>query len=120
MQIDELLMKMVSYSLEAHYIPVKKLTMLYTKVLSNMFYHGASKDSSVNPMTIFNSAELILLPQNNLLRTNELENLKNKQLLKHPHEKLSPVEQFYVSVTICRDDTILETVLWRSRLLWVC
>jgi len=70
MNIDELLMKMVSYSLEVHYIPVKKLTMLYTKVLSNLFHHGATKSSSVNPITIFNSSELSLLPQKNLLRTN--------------------------------------------------
>jgi hypothetical protein len=115
MHIDELLMKMVSYSLEAHYIPVKKLTMLYTKVLSNIFYHGASKESSVNPASIFDSAELILLAHNNLLRTNELESLKNKHTLKHPHEKLSPVEQFYVSVYSFREGIIQEIVLWLSR-----
>ena len=40
MNIDDILMKMVTISLEAHYIPVKKLTMLYTKVLANLFGHG--------------------------------------------------------------------------------
>jgi hypothetical protein len=49
-------MKMVTLSLEVHYIPVKKLTMLYTKILANLFTHGGNPASTINPSTIFDSA----------------------------------------------------------------
>ena len=46
-------MKMVTMSLEVHYIPVKKLAMIYTKILANLFYHGVNGDPKVHPQSIF-------------------------------------------------------------------
>lgn len=46
MQIDNVLMRMITLSLEYHFIPIKKLTMLYTKVLANIFHHLTSKTVS--------------------------------------------------------------------------
>lgn len=61
-------MKMVTLSLEVHYIPVKKLAMLYTKVLANLFHHGSNPPPNINPISIYSSQEIAQLPHNNLLR----------------------------------------------------
>lgn len=47
-----MLMKMVTMSLEVHFIPVKKLAMLYTKVLANLFKDKTGQ-STINPRTVF-------------------------------------------------------------------
>jgi hypothetical protein len=57
------MMKMITLSLEAHYVPVKKLTMLYTKVLSNLFHHGNHPSSVISPIFIYKAEETIKLPQ---------------------------------------------------------
>lgn len=46
-------MRMVTLSLEVHYIPIKKLTMLYAKVLSNIFYHSGNKQKALNIHPLF-------------------------------------------------------------------
>lgn len=48
-------MKLVTLSLEIHYIPVKKLTMLYTKILANLFHHFEPKKAlgNISPLFIF-------------------------------------------------------------------
>lgn len=61
-------MKMVTLSLEVHFIPVKKLAMLYTKVLSNLFHHGNNPPPNINPISIYCFQEIAQFPQNNLLR----------------------------------------------------
>lgn len=66
-------MKMVTLSLEVHYIPIKKLTMLFTKVLSNIFYHkDDTKSTYINPISLFSDVFLAKLPHDNLLRYGEL------------------------------------------------
>ncbi len=46
-------MKMVTLSLEVHYIPVKKLTMLYTKILANIFHHGHKASEKIHPLYVY-------------------------------------------------------------------
>ena len=48
-------MRLVTLSLEVHYIPVKKLTMLYTIILSNLFHHFEPKKvlDNISPQFIF-------------------------------------------------------------------
>ena len=73
--------------------------MIYTKVLSNLFHHGANLNSTINPVSIFNSEELAKMPGDNLLKMNELEKIKAKYTSSQKYnafEKTSPVEHFYV------------------------
>ena len=64
-------MKMVTLSLVAHYIPVKKLTMLYTRVLANLFHHS-SPPPPISPQHIFADTDAAQLPLHNLLRVGQL------------------------------------------------
>ena len=78
MELDDTLMKMVTLSLEAHYIPIKKLTMLYSRVLVNLFHHTnrTDKNPHIHPVNIYPDEQASLMPQENLLKVGELERLK--------------------------------------------
>jgi hypothetical protein len=48
---------------------VKKLTMLYTKILSNIFYHKSEEKSiNISPKWIFKDDSIAKLPYDNLLK----------------------------------------------------
>jgi hypothetical protein len=70
MLVDDLLMRMVTLSLEYHFIPIKKLTMLYTKILANLFHHLTltSLSNCITPTQIYRDSDASQLPHNNLLR----------------------------------------------------
>jgi hypothetical protein len=65
-------MRMVTLSLEVHYIPIKKLTMLYAKVLANLFHHSSPPSTRIHPVSLFSEESVAGLPQDNLLRYGEL------------------------------------------------
>lgn len=48
-------MKIITLSLEAHYIPIKKIVMLYAKVLANLFHYKTAEERSavINPVYLF-------------------------------------------------------------------
>jgi hypothetical protein len=89
---------MVTLSLEAHYVPIKKLTMLYAKVLANLFHHATPPSSRVHPVTLYDEQAIAGLPHDNLLRYGELEQYRTANPPPSGPvggKKVSPVEQFY-------------------------
>lgn len=94
-------MRMVTLSLEAHYVPIKKLTMLYAKVLANLFHHGTPPSPRIHPHFLFSEQDIASLPNDNLLRYGELERYKitnpppSGPVAVGSSNRVSPVEQFY-------------------------
>lgn len=119
--LDDLLMKMVTLSLVVHYIPVKKLTMLYTRVLANLFHHS-SPLPPLSPKYIYSDNDAAQLPLENLLRFGQLEKLKNTHPpINSPHsDKAPPIERYYVSILIISANTTLENVPSHSQLSLDC
>lgn len=73
--IDTFLIKLLTLSLEFHFIPIKKVSMIYTKVLANVFSYQSSNGKNkifVHPVTIFNDSALQSLPTDNTLEENYL------------------------------------------------
>jgi hypothetical protein len=93
-------MRMVTLSLEVHYIPIKKITMLYAKVLANIFHHnGRQKAANIHPLFLYSDSLLAKLPQDNLLRYGELEKYRATNpppTSQSSLKKASSIEQFYV------------------------
>ena len=59
--IDGFLIKLLTLSLEFHFIPIKKISMLYTKVLANIFSFQSTNGKGnilIHPVTIFNDSAI--------------------------------------------------------------
>ena len=52
-----MMIKMITLTLEVHYLPIKKIAILYTRILSFMF----------NNVNIYEDSELLLLGKENQL-----------------------------------------------------
>lgn len=64
--IDNFLIKLLTMSLEVHYIPIKKVTILYTKILSNIFSYQSTNSKNqilIHPVIIFNDSAIQSLPE---------------------------------------------------------
>jgi len=64
--IDSFLIKLLTMSLEVHYIPIKKVSILYTKILSNIFSYQSTNSKNkilIHPVIIFNDSAIQFLPE---------------------------------------------------------
>ena len=80
------MIKMITLTLEVHYLPVKKVAILYTRILSFSFQN----------INIYDDSELLSLGKQNQLSEDYLPNLKKKQTQESVKENQNPVEKFYV------------------------
>ena len=86
MEVDSFLIKLITLTLEVHYLPIKKLTILYARVLSILFGMGQ----------FYEDGDLFRMASDNLLPEDYLRLYKEKNNPRDVAGQVDPVLQFYV------------------------